>query len=408
MGFVPGLISLLLLSAITTYGGILVGRLRERHPGIHTVADVGNVLFGRVGAELFSVMYWVLMVLVAGSGTLTASIALQNISAGHGLCALGFSGIIAATALVVGFWARELNKVAFAGWIGMSCVWASVTVLTIAVLAQSRPAMAPKDEPVHKDIRAISHVPFYKAVSAVSTQVFSLMGNVTFYSIVPEMRNPKDFPKAVMAGQMFVILNYLFVGCAVYGKVGQYIASPTLGTAGLVFNKLCYSLALPGLVVSVVMYAHLAAKYIFVRVLRNSTHLTNSTSIHWTTWIGSYIGCLCLAFILAEAIPFFDNLLGLIGATAGSLFSIVTPGLTAIYLLSDPEVPGKGQLQWIRTAWRNGFTSPIKLLTLVIGLAIMAGGFFCMGGGLYGEVEGLIELYRDGQAGKPFACEKPK
>lgn len=122
----------------------------------------------------------------------------------------------------------------------------------------------------------------------------------------------------------------------------------------------------------------------------------------------SYVGCLCLAFVLAEAIPVFDSLLGLVGATVGSFFSVFIPGLTAFYLLSDPEVEGQSQLHWIRSAWKNGFTSSLRLLTLVLGFAIMAGGLFLIGGGLYGEVQGIIEVYRNDEAGRPFACDKPK
>lgn len=156
------------------------------------------------------------------------------------------------------------------------------------------------------------------------------------------------------------------------------------------------------------MYSHLGAKCIFVRLLRDTRHLTNATLIHWSTWIVSYVGCLCLAFVLAEAIPIFDSLLGLIGATVGTFFSVFISGLTAFYLLSDLEVQGQSQLHWIRSAWRNGLTSGRKLVTMVLGSAIMAGGLFLMGAGLYGEIQGIIELYRNDQAGRPFACDKPK
>lgn len=408
LGFFPGLLSLFLLAAITTYGGILICRLRERHPSIHTVGDLGFVLFGRVGAEFFGFAYWILVVLTAGSGILTASIGIQNIAAGHGLCQLGYSGVVTAAALVLGFWIRELNKVAYAGWVGMGCVFTSVMILTIAVLVQDRPAIAPSTGPIDKGIYAISHVPFYEGVSSVATLVFSLLGNTTFYTLSAEMKNPRDFPKAVLAGQGFVIINYIFVGCAVYAKVGQYIASPALGTAGLVFRKLCYSMALPGLIVSVIVYTHIGAKWLFVRALRGTRHLTHSGVIHWSVWICSYTGCLILSFILASAIPIFNSFLGIIGASVGSLFSVFVTGATAYYLLSSPQAEHHGRVAWIRSSWKNGTSSTLGALILVISFLIMAGGLFLIGGGLYGEAQSIKILYQKNEAGRPFACEKPK
>lgn len=407
LGFVPGLISLFLIGAITTYGGILIGRLRERHPNIHTVSDLGYIIGGRVVREIFGIAYWILVVLTAGSGILTAAIALENISAGHGLCTLGYSGVVAAAALVFGFWAREMNKIAYAGWVGMGCVFTAIMVLTIAVLVQDRPASAPPG-PVHKEVYVVNHTQFYVAISACATQVFSLLGNVTFYSIGAEMKNPRDFPKAVMAGQMFVFVSYVFVGCCVYAKLGQYIASPALGSAGLVFRKLCYSMALPGLIVSVVLYTHIGAKWVFVRALRGTPHLTNTGVVHWTAWISSYTGCLVLAWVLACAIPIFDDLLGLIGATVGSLFSIFISGLTAYYLLSDPDAERQGRVAWIKSSWRNGMSSPRKMCILGISFLIMGGGAFLIGGGVYGEAYSIKMVYQNHQAGTPFACPPPK
>ena len=51
------------------------------------------------------------------------------------------------------------------------------------------------------------------------------------------------------------------IACTVYHFVGQYIASPALGSAGLLIKKICYGLAIPGLVIGAVLFAHVAAKY---------------------------------------------------------------------------------------------------------------------------------------------------
>lgn len=88
-----------------------------------------------------------------------------------------------------------------------------------------------------------------------------------------------------------------------YHFVGQYITSPALGSAGPLLKKVCYGLALPGLLVGCVLYTHIPAKYgtsathttslsdtaltltVFVRILRNSRHLSKNTPIHYIVWL---------------------------------------------------------------------------------------------------------------------------
>ena len=67
----------------------------------------------------------------------------------------------------------------------------------------------------------------------------------------------------------------------------------------------------------------LAAKFIFVRSLRNSVHLSKNTVKHWVVWLSSVIGCTILAYVIASAIPVFSGLVNLIGATFGTFICIV-------------------------------------------------------------------------------------
>jgi len=70
------------------------------------------------------------------------------------------------------------------------------------------------------------------------------------------MRNPRDYPKAVIVGQSFVTLVYLVVAVTVYCTAGNYVASPALGTAGPLIKRVAYGLALPGVIFSAIMYTH--------------------------------------------------------------------------------------------------------------------------------------------------------
>jgi hypothetical protein len=44
----------------------------------------------------------------------------------------------------------------------------------------------------------------------------------------------------------------------VYYYAGSYVASPALGSAGVLMKRICYGLVLPGLIVSTLLYIHVS------------------------------------------------------------------------------------------------------------------------------------------------------
>jgi len=70
------------------------------------------------------------------------------------------------------------------------------------------------------------------------------------------MRNPRDYPKAVITGQSFVTIIYFVVAVTVYCTAGIWVASPALGTAGTLIKRIAYGISLPGLIFSAIMYTH--------------------------------------------------------------------------------------------------------------------------------------------------------
>ena len=65
-------------------------------------------------------------------------------------------------------------------------------------------------------------------------------------------------------------------------------------------KRICYGLAIPGLLASSVIFVHLSAKTVFVRILRGTKHLTSNSWQHWTFWLGLIVINTALAFVLAE------------------------------------------------------------------------------------------------------------
>ena len=95
-------------------------------------------------------------------------------------------------------------------------------------------------------------------MSAVATIIFAFSGTPAFFPIVAEMRNPQHYVRSMLICQATVCTVYLAIGVVVYTYCGSYVASPALGSAGPLMKKVCYGLALPGLLVSGTMVSHVS------------------------------------------------------------------------------------------------------------------------------------------------------
>lgn len=77
---------------------------------------------------------------------------------------------------------------------------------------------------------------------------------------------------------------------------------------------------------------HISGKSLFVRILRNTHHLTSNTKTHWAVWLSCTFGTGLLGFIIAEAVPFFTSLVSLIGSLGFSV-SLLLSNIYYIYRL---------------------------------------------------------------------------
>ena len=79
-----------------------------------------------------------------------------------------------------------------------------------------------------------------------------------FFSIVSEMRNPRQYTAAMLTCQAGVTAVYAVLGCVIYYYCGTYVSSPALGSAGGAIKIISYAFALPGLIVSMTIVTHVS------------------------------------------------------------------------------------------------------------------------------------------------------
>lgn len=330
IGLIPGLIALFAIGVITSWSSFVVGTFKLKHPEVHSVADVGYIFGGRIGRELLGGAFFLYMIMISGSGMLGVSIALNTLSE-HGTCTVVFV-VVAAIVVFLLSSIQTLDRVSFLGWVGLISIMAAIITLTAAVGAQDRPSAAPAFPEIwDKNFQLFAHCTWAEAGAALGTLVFAFGGTPAFFNVVAEMRKPSDFPKTVALCQSYVTTVYAVIGAVVYYFCGDYVASPALSSAGPLLAKICYGLAIPALIVGAVIYTHLPAKYIFVRLFRGSRHLVSNSAIHWGGWLGTVLFCTIIAFVIAEGIPVFGGLIGLVGALFGTIMSMQTMGAMWLY-----------------------------------------------------------------------------
>lgn len=386
LGMIPGIIMLLVIGGITTWSSYVVGQFKLNHPQVYGIPDMGMLLFGKIGRDFAAVAFCLFWIFVAGSAMLGVSIGLNAVST-HGTC----TAVFVAVAAIVGFLVasiRTLGKISALAWIGMASIISAIFVVTIATAVQDRPAAAPQTGEFKSDWKIVGNPSFYEAMSAISSLIFAFAGVPAYFSIASEMRNPRHYNYSLALCRSVAIGVYLIIGIIVYYYCGSFVASPALGSAGVLMKKIAYGLSLPGLCVSMVLYIHLTAKYIFIRALRNSKHLVANTVTHWVTWIGCVFGITIIAYCIASGIPAFGGLVSLMGAVFGTLMCFQPMGFMWFY--DNWNRPDRGSIKWgVGVGWAA---------------FVILAGTFLMVAGTYGSVVGLINIFAESDGSAAWTC----
>jgi hypothetical protein len=152
-------------------------------------------------------------------------------------------------------------------------------------------------------------------------------------------------------------------------------------------TSIILGVGLLGLLVTAILYVHVSAKYVFVRILRGTKHFQNPTWVHFSTWGACTVGLSAIAFLLAQSIPIFDYILGLAGAVGFAPLAIMLPAYLWLHDFGD---------------YRRGTTMQ-KVKFYLHCAMFLVGTFMCVGG-TYGVIQSVINAYADGRIGQAFSC----
>ncbi|CAI6066692.1 unnamed protein product [Clonostachys chloroleuca] len=385
LGALPGAINVLGWQFLNTYCAIVQGNFRNNHAGCHSIADMAQVVGGNWLKEVVGVLFLVTYAIVGASGVFGTSVALNALSS-HAICTNYFMAVATISVFILAS-ARKFEKIAWLTWIGFFSVYIAVFIVVVGVTTRDRPATAPQTGDFDLGYHVIGNPTFVTGITSVATIFCSGAGTSAFLPVISEMRKPRDYNKAVYLCMSIVTASYLTFSLVVYRWCGQWVASPSLGSAGDTIKKVAYGIGLMGLLVSACLYVHVAAKYLFVRILRNSEHLQKNSVVHWSVWLGCTLGMSIVSFLLASGVPIFNYLLALAGSLTFAPLALGLPGYLWIF---DHQHYRKGNWWQVTVYYLNWL-----MILLAVFLTI---------GGTYGVVQNIIDAYASGQIDRAFSC----
>ncbi|ETS04877.1 transmembrane amino acid transporter [Trichoderma reesei RUT C-30] len=386
LGMFPGVFLTITLGLITIFTSYLVGQVKLAYPQVSHYADAGRLLFGRFGYELLGAAMVLELVMSVGSHALTGSIALSTLNGNH-VCSIAFSAVSAFILFLLAI-PPSFTEIAILGYIDFASIIIAIGITIIATGIKARDAPGGLSG-VEWSAWPQEGVTFSEAFVAVSNIIFAFSFAIGQFSFMDEMHTPKDFMKSIWASGIAQIVIYTLTGALCYAFIGPSIQSPALLSSGPLISKITFGVALPVIFISGSINSTVALRYLHGRLWEKSIIRYVNTPRGWACWITLAAFLTIIAWVIAEAIPIFSDLLSLVSALFVTGFSYWIPAIMWFRLLC------KG----------NWFSRKNILITLGSVLAFII-GVVALVAGTYATIDDIIRETSNGSTTRPFSCRR--
>ncbi|KAH7126390.1 amino acid transporter [Dactylonectria estremocensis] len=384
LGMVAGVVLCIGLGLIAIYACYVLGKVSLKFPGVAHYADIGRLMWGKFGYYLFSAIFISQLTLVVGSHCLTGKIAFNNITQSD-VCSIVFGAVSAIILLLLAI-PPSFAEIAVLGYVDCASIGLAILITIIATGVQG--AQAPGGlSAVTWSAWPKEDLSFSEAFIAVNNIVFAYAFAGAQPSFMQEMHTPKDFIKSTWAVMIVQIAIYTLTGAIIYAFVGQDVQSPALLSAGPVISRVVFGIALPVIFISGSINTTVVCRYIHGNLYKDSVVRYVNTKKGWVTWLGLVSIITLFAWIIAEAVPIFSELLSISASLFVSGLSFYFPPLMWFFLLKEGKWYSKEN---IKSAVCNGIVFLVGIIVLVAGT--------------YSTVVELINKFASGTINKPFSC----
>ncbi|MCJ1396176.1 hypothetical protein MMC18_009065 [Xylographa bjoerkii] len=392
LGWVPGIITMILAGGFFWLTSITMHTYILRHPQIKDICDFGYHVFGksRIAYEFSGFMLLANNILLIGFHILTAAKIFNTLS-DHSLCTVIFSVIATLIGIILSI-PRTLRHVSFMS-IGSS-ICMGIAILLFLVFAGIEPAPGygyngdyPTDGPVATYAFPLAGTTWVDCMNAVLNITFLWVPQILFPTFIAEMEKPEDFPKSLAVLAALSAILFIVPPAIGFRYLGQYSTAPAFGSLGITsYKKGSFAFVIVPTLIIGVIYANVSAKYVYFRILGKSRHAHSNTILGWGVWLGVMAAIWFLSFIFSEVVPSMGDFLSLLSSAFDSFFGFIYFAVAYWHLYRG-----------------NFFNGAGRSIMTIIHIIVMAVGLFMLGPGLYAAVEAIIADY-SGAVRPAFSC----
>ncbi|KAL5363146.1 transmembrane amino acid transporter protein-domain-containing protein [Aspergillus floccosus] len=384
LGMVAGVICCVALGLVVIYTGWIVGKVKVVYPEINHYGDIGGLVMGRFGKELVGGLYVLQLILMTASFCLTGTVAFNTLS-DNGACGLVFS-IVSGALLFLLSTMPSFTEAAILGYIDLASVMTTIFIALIGsgVRASSLPGGIAGQ---NWSAWPATDTTFKDAMVAISNIMFSYSFCMFITPFQSEMHTPTDFMKSIWTLGIVEIVVYTLIGSLIYVFIGVDVQSPSLLSLNGVLPKVAFGFALPLIFISGAIGNTVTARYVHLRLYKNSIARFINTPKGWTTWFAVLVVVTVVAWVLAESIPFFDDLLSLSSALLISGFVLYFPAVMWVVLLCEGKLYAR----------QNVLHALACIFIFLLGILVLVGG-------TYASIQDILHHYDAGAFRVPFSC----
>ncbi|KAK5661214.1 hypothetical protein OQA88_11105 [Cercophora sp. LCS_1] len=363
LGMVPGVMCSVFIGMIAVYTSFVVGQMKLKYPEIAHYSDAGRLMFGKYGYEIFAFMFVLQLIFIIASHVLTGKIMWGAITENGIDCSIAF-GVISAILLFLLAIPPKFTEVAILGYIDFASIVVAIGITIIATGIQSHDRTPEAAAAAAWSCWPQEGTTLAHAFIAICNICFAYSFALAQFSFMDEMHTPSDYPKSILALGAIEIVIYTVTGATIYAFVGPDVQSPALLSAGPTIAKVAFGVALPVIFISGSINTVVIGRYIMDRFFKGTEAHAINTPKGWGVWLALDATITVLSWVIAEAIPFFSDLLAISSSLFISGFTFYFPAIMWFMFIKQGKWNARENL-WLSAL--NGFCFLVGIVVLVVG-----------------------------------------
>ena len=311
LGWVLSVLFSIIFAGINALSGMYVYEAYKMHPHALSFSDLAYHTFGKAGRIAVGIITYVQIIFVLGAYMVSLAQTAAMVFYEYQICSVLWT-LIAVVELIPLMQMRTLASLWFLLWLNLLFITVSVLIALVSFTIEGQ---AETLERVNGTTSVVANgITVYSFFGAMGSFAYAYVGCYIFVEILSEMKKHEEFPHALLGiATPTTLTYYLVVGCWGYAYLGS-------GGSGMFISDMPQGPAY----IAAALFLHLHMLITFIvkgtiltRFFHRKFHLE---SINDEGYKGRlvYLGCsmltVVLCFVIANLIPFFEDLVSLIGS----------------------------------------------------------------------------------------------